>query len=132
MNVSQLVTHKKAIASIWILFILFPNNGLLPLDLYRFFEKPTQPTDDVQLVADSLPQIRRQSSSTLTTIFIMLTIFRPMVLFGIFLRPAMFSKHRKETASQKPSYLQACLKRNGFHTQSRYLSCISGSITTAN
>jgi hypothetical protein len=55
MNVSQLVTHKKAIASIWILFMLFPNLGVLPLDVYRFFEMPTRPTDDVQLVADSLP-----------------------------------------------------------------------------
>jgi Transglutaminase-like superfamily len=55
MNVSQLVTHKKAIASIWILFMLFPNLGVLPLDAYRFFEMPTRPTDDVQLVADSLP-----------------------------------------------------------------------------
>jgi hypothetical protein len=55
MNVSQLVTHKKAIASIWILFMLFPNLGVLPLDVYRFFEMPTRSTDDVQLVADSLP-----------------------------------------------------------------------------
>jgi hypothetical protein len=55
MNVSQLVTHKKAIASIWILFMLFPNLGVLPLNVYRFFEMPTRPTDDVQLVADSLP-----------------------------------------------------------------------------
>jgi hypothetical protein len=55
MNVSQLVTHKKAIASIWILFILFPNPSLLPLDIYRFFEIPTQPINDVQRVADSLP-----------------------------------------------------------------------------
>jgi hypothetical protein len=55
MNVSQILNHKKAIATIWILFILFPNPGLLPLDVYRFFEMPTRPTDDVRLVADSLP-----------------------------------------------------------------------------
>jgi hypothetical protein len=55
MNVSQLLTHKKAIAWIWILFMLFPNLGVLPLNVYRFFEMPTRPTDDVQLVADSLP-----------------------------------------------------------------------------
>lgn len=55
MNLSQLANHKKAIAVIWILFILSPNPGLLPLDVYRFFEMPTRPTDDVRLVADSLP-----------------------------------------------------------------------------
>jgi hypothetical protein len=55
MKVSQLVNHKKAIATIWILFILFPNPGFLPLDVCRFFEMPTQPTDDVRFVADSLP-----------------------------------------------------------------------------
>jgi hypothetical protein len=55
MNVSQILNHKKAIATIWILFILFLNPGLLPLDVYRFFEMPTRPTDDVRLVADQLP-----------------------------------------------------------------------------
>jgi hypothetical protein len=55
MNVSHPVNHKKTIATIWILLILFPNPGILPLDVYRFFEMPTRPTDDVQLVADSLP-----------------------------------------------------------------------------
>jgi len=35
--------------------MLFPNPGVLPQDVYRFFEMPIRPTDDVQLVADSLP-----------------------------------------------------------------------------
>ena len=56
MNVSQLVNHKKAIAAIYVVFILFPNPGLIPLNAYRFFEMPTRPTDDVRLVADSLPE----------------------------------------------------------------------------
>jgi hypothetical protein len=55
MHFSQILNHKKTIATIWILFILFPNPALLPLDVYRFLEMPTRPTDDVQLVADSLP-----------------------------------------------------------------------------
>jgi hypothetical protein len=35
MNVSQLVNHKKAIAAIYVVFILFPNPGLIPLNVYR-------------------------------------------------------------------------------------------------
>ena len=54
-NVNRILHHKKAIATIWILLILFPNPALLPLNVYRFFELPTRPTDDVRLVADSLP-----------------------------------------------------------------------------
>ncbi|MGA7075343.1 MAG: hypothetical protein WBZ42_02165 [Halobacteriota archaeon] len=55
MNVNRILHHKKAVAAIWILLILFPNPALLPLNVYRFFEMPTRPTNDVQLVADSLP-----------------------------------------------------------------------------
>jgi transglutaminase-like putative cysteine protease len=54
-NVNRIFRHKKAIATIWILLILFPNPALLPLNIYRFFEMPTHPTDDVQHLADSLP-----------------------------------------------------------------------------
>jgi hypothetical protein len=53
--VNRIFRHKKAIATIWILLILFPNPALLPLDVYRFFEMQTHPTYDVQLLADSLP-----------------------------------------------------------------------------
>ena len=55
MNVSQPVNHKKAIAAIYVVFILFPNPGLIPLNVYRFLEMPTRPTDDVLLVANTLP-----------------------------------------------------------------------------
>ncbi len=55
LNVNRILRHKKAVATIWILLILFPNPALLPLNVYRFFEMPTRPTNDVQLVADSLP-----------------------------------------------------------------------------
>lgn len=54
-SIHQILRHKKAIAAIWVLLILFPNPLILPLDVYRFFEMPTQPTNDVQLVAASLP-----------------------------------------------------------------------------
>jgi hypothetical protein len=56
MNVRQLANHKKTIAAIYVVFILFPNPGLIPLNAYRFLEMPTRPTDDVRLVADSLPE----------------------------------------------------------------------------
>jgi hypothetical protein len=56
MNVRQLANHKKTIAAIYVVFILFPNPGLIPLNTYRFLEMPTRPTDDVRLVADSLPE----------------------------------------------------------------------------
>jgi hypothetical protein len=55
MKVRRILHHKKAIAAIWILLVLFPNPAVLPLNVYRFFEMPTRPTDDVKLVADSLP-----------------------------------------------------------------------------
>ena len=54
-NINQFLRHKKAIAAIWILLILFPNPLVLPTDVYRFFEMPTTPTADVQQVAATLP-----------------------------------------------------------------------------
>ena len=54
-SITQILRHKKAIAAVWILLILFPNPLVLLVDVYRFFEMPTKPTDDVQLVAASLP-----------------------------------------------------------------------------
>ena len=60
------------------------------------------------------------------------TIFKPTAPFGTFPPPVTFSKHSKETVNRKPSYLQACVKRNRFRTQSRSLLCISGLTTTAN
>ena len=54
-NLNRILRHKKAIAAVWILLILFPNPMVLPVDVYRFFRMPTKPTDDVNLVAESLP-----------------------------------------------------------------------------
>jgi hypothetical protein len=54
-NLNRILHHKKAIATIWILLILFPNPMVLPVDVYRFFKMPTKPTGDVNLVAASLP-----------------------------------------------------------------------------
>ena len=54
-SIDQILRHKKAIAAVWILLILFPNPLVLLTDVYRFFEMPTKPTADVQLVAASLP-----------------------------------------------------------------------------
>ncbi len=132
MNVNRILHHKKAVAAIWILLILFPNPALLPLNVYRFFEMPTRPTNDVQLVADSLPAnataIERYVDSHIHYAY----DFQAYGAVWYFPPPATFSKHSKETVSRKPSYLQACLKRNRFRTQSRSLPCISGSTTTAN
>ena len=54
-SINQILRHKKAIAAVWVLLILFPNPLVLLIDVYRFFEMPTKPTDDMQLVAASLP-----------------------------------------------------------------------------
>ena len=54
-SINQILRHKKAIAAVWILLILFPNPLVLLIDVYRFFEMPTTPTADVQQVAASLP-----------------------------------------------------------------------------
>jgi hypothetical protein len=54
-SINQILRHKKAIAAVWVLLILFPNPLVLPIDVYRFFEMPTKPTSDVQAVAASLP-----------------------------------------------------------------------------
>ena len=53
--VSWILRHKKAIAAVWILFVLFPNPTILPVDVYRLYQMPTAPTDDVKLIAASLP-----------------------------------------------------------------------------
>ncbi len=42
-NLNRILHHKKAIATIWILLILFPNPMVLPVDVYRFFKMPTKP-----------------------------------------------------------------------------------------
>jgi len=53
-NLNQILQHKKAIAAVGILLILFPNPMVLPIDVYRFFKMPTKLTDDVKVVAASL------------------------------------------------------------------------------
>ena len=53
-SVKLILHHKKAIAAVWILLILFPNTMILLAEVYRFYEMPTKPTNDVKLVAASL------------------------------------------------------------------------------
>src|SRR5450759_5785175 len=103
MNVSQLVNHKKAIAAIYVVFILFPNPGLIPLNVYRFLEMPTRPTDDVLLVANTLPDNATAIEQYVDDHIHYAYDFKPMASFGIFLRPSTFLKHSKETVNQKPS-----------------------------
>jgi hypothetical protein len=52
-NVNRILHHKKAIAAVWILLILFPNPKNLVVDVYRFYEMPTKLIDGVKLVAAS-------------------------------------------------------------------------------
>ncbi|MGZ7206076.1 MAG: hypothetical protein ACXVIV_05415 [Halobacteriota archaeon] len=55
MKLLDILHHKKALAVIWISLILFPNPLVMPLDVYRLFEMPVQPSQDVRHVAESLP-----------------------------------------------------------------------------
>jgi predicted transglutaminase-like cysteine proteinase len=55
LEVKRILLYKKAIAAVWILLILFPNPIVVPLNIYRLFQMPTKPTDDVKTVAASLP-----------------------------------------------------------------------------
>jgi hypothetical protein len=55
-SVNLILHHKKAIAAVWVLLILFPNTMILLADVYRFHTIPTKPTNDVKLVAASLPR----------------------------------------------------------------------------
>ena len=54
-NLDWIFHYKKAIATVWILLILFSNPMVLPVDVYRLFKMPTKPTDDVNLFAALLP-----------------------------------------------------------------------------
>jgi hypothetical protein len=65
-SVKLILHHKKAIAAVWILLILFPNTMILLADIYRFYTIPTKPTNDVKLVAASLS--RNGSASNMSTL----------------------------------------------------------------
>ena len=55
MRVLDVLRYKKMIAVIWIGFILFPNPVVLPLNMYRLFEMPVQPSQEVRQIAETLP-----------------------------------------------------------------------------
>ncbi len=55
MNAPDFLRYKKTLAVIWVILIFFPNPLVIPLDVYRLFEMPVQPTDEVRQVAESLP-----------------------------------------------------------------------------
>ncbi len=55
MKVLDVLHYKKTLAVIWICLILFPNPLVIPLDVYRLFEMPVQPNQEVRQVAESLP-----------------------------------------------------------------------------